>query len=56
MSGRVGRLPTCDGPAAPRIIELDVESYRAAEAHARRKKREGRTEPAVAAAAAEVPK
>lgn len=31
-----------------RIIELDVESYRAAEAHARRKKREGRTEPAVA--------
>jgi len=27
-----------------RIIELDVESYRAAEAHARRKKREGRTD------------
>jgi len=29
-----------------RIIELDVESYRAAEAHARRRKREGRSEPA----------
>jgi DNA replication protein DnaC len=28
-----------------RIVELDVESYRAQEAHARRKKREGRAEP-----------
>jgi len=35
-----------------RIVELDVESYRAAEAHARRKQREGRSLPAAAPEAA----